>query len=253
MQLRGDGTLRGLPVLALLVFAILFAIPGVTYAATDASPNAPRSANPSPTPTPSVSADGVSKVTIQLETDGTDLPDSPVQVIATLGPASAWGDVTLYDGTTKIASGDDYRLRWSCTTDTLGVGTHHLTVDFTPDPTSRYSASHAEVDYVVKAPPAVKPTPTPSVHKSKDPQPIVVTVPSVSVKATSTSRTSPTPTTSPSASVEPTSTSRTSGGGKGPLPFTGMDVIGALTAAAALIGAGLLLVIAGRRRQRGAH
>jgi hypothetical protein len=201
-------------------------------------------ADTSPAPSPSASA--ASGVSVVLQTDGSHAVNAEVTVVASLTPAAAWGAVALYDGSSEIASGNDYRLTWSYATNKLGVGGHHLTVDFTPAASSGYAPSAASVDYVVTAPSPAAPAPV--VSKSKDPQPIVVTIPSVSVLASNTSR--PSPTASASTSVEPTSTSRASGGGKGPLPFTGFDVMGALSAAAALIGSGLSLTILGRRRSR---
>jgi hypothetical protein len=229
----------------------------------------------SPTPSPSIPAVGTS-VTIDLQTDGRHRPDSYVLLIANLSPDTAGGAITLYDGSTQIASGVNYAIRWSYQPSILSVGTHHFTVHFTPNAGSGYRPSQGSADYVVDAPastlaptptvtdsaigtaaPSATPTitkkPSPTPTRVTDSQPATGTIPSTPAVVVSASGGTRTP--SAGVSRTPTPVTSASGGTRktkhrdGSLPFTGFDAVGFGVVAVALIGVGVVMLIAGRRRR----
>jgi hypothetical protein len=259
------GGRRGQGLGAAAVLAALGVLwPAPSYAAPPASS--------SPTPSASPTSMPPAKVSLRLHTSRPHAFGATVTLIADLAPDAAFGDVTLYDGGTKLAAGNNYQVRWSYTTDLLTAGPHHFTVYFTPTAASGYAPAAASLDYVVKG--AKASTSCPSAPGSASP--VATTSAVASVSATASARpshpTSPVPSSSvvPTSSVSthprhhprrrtkggvsarPTSTGSTSAGGAGhALPFTGLDAIGLVTAALLLILQGTALVTVARRRRRG--
>jgi hypothetical protein len=232
----------------------------------------------SPSPTAAAVATSTS---VSVLSDGLHLPGESITVVASLKPDAAYGDISLYDGGTLLATGDSYRIRWTYATSTLAIGTHRLTVDFTPAAGTGYAPSTGSVDYVVDGPAAPAPSPTPAVtptrpaspkpahSPSSTPRPhpsttdtqvavgvVPTPTPTVVVSAGGGTRTaSPVTTSTPSTSASPVPSVLAGGGtpgatsGKGSLPFTGFNAARLVDLALALFCLGMMLLFVARLRR----
>ena len=224
--------------MSLAIVAVLAGRPvPLASAASLATPAASPTASPSPT-----ASERASSVTLSESPGATGAQDTPFQLVADLAPQQAWGAVTLLDNGHKIASAVDYTIRWSYATEGWPSACIR-SPEIHPERGLWLRALSATIKYTVTDP-SPSPSPTPSTPPpSHSPQPTATASVSTAVTATKTatstpSAASPTPSTSPKASDS------------GSLPFTGFDAIGAVTAAAILIGSGLVLVLVGRRWSR---
>jgi hypothetical protein len=207
------------------------------------------------TGTPSAGADAPAPTTVILSEipQPSGSPEAAYQLVANLSPQQAIGSIVLLDNGNQVTTASDYQTRWSYATTGLSVGTHHFTVEFTPLAGSGYAASQASIDYTVVA---VVTTPTPTPTPTSTPTGTSTPTP----RPTPTRSHTPTPTPTPTVSATPDPGGGGSGGpgsaadpgngGDGPLPFTGLDAVGMLAAAAALVAIGASMIVAARTRRR---
>jgi hypothetical protein len=202
---------------------------------------------------PSARADSPAPTTVTLSQtpDPSGPPEANYQLIADLAPPQAIGSIVLLDNGHQVTAASYYQSRWSYATTGLTIGTHHLTVEFTPLAGSGYAPSQASIDYTVAGiTTSPTPTPTPTATPTPSPTPTTHHTPTPNPTPTDTATPVPAVSGSPGAGGGGSGgTGDSGGGGDGLLPFTGLNAIGMLIAAGTLVVMGTSLIAAARTRR----